>query len=666
MPIDKNRIRKKIVSLIEKINQHNYYYHTLDQPQISDNEYDNIYLQLKSLESKYPDLVESHSPTQRVGSKLLNTFNKVHHEHAMLSLTNASNDMEFENFYAKLFDEIESDQIALYAEPKFDGLAISITYLDGIYTSAVTRGDGQTGEDVTANIRTIKTLPLKLKSKNPPKKLILRAEVFMNISDFESLNRQLLKNKEKTFANPRNVAAGSIRQLDPKITSSRNLQIIFHGVVSTSSNNHACHSESLNYIKDLGLPISSLNDIVMSLAQAKKYIININNLRDNLPYEIDGIVFKIDDYSYRIRIGSTSKAPKWAIAYKFISAEAKTKLENVIFQVGRTGTITPVAILSSINIGGVTVSRASLHNMDEIQKKDIRINDIVYVKRAGDVIPEIDRVCFEERHNSKKIVPPKICPACKTPLLKVSQQSIYRCPNTIGCKPQIIQTIEHFTSRKAMNISGLGGSIIESLVDNSYVKNYSDLYKLNQVDIMKLDRLAEKSSKNIIDSINSSKIVDFDRFIYALGIKEVGTTTAKILSKKYNALNKLMSADKQSLECINDIGPIVGDNIFNFFQLKRNIVIIDSLLSSGVTIKYHQTKKNKNIINKKFVITGSFANYTRLELEKIIDNYGGNISNSISKKTNVLIVGNNPGSKYKKALDLGIKIINEKELSKIL
>ncbi len=666
MPIDKNRIRKKIVSLIEKINQHNYYYHTLDQPKISDNEYDNIYLQLKSLESKYPDLVESHSPTQRVGSKLLKMFNKVHHEHPMLSLANASNVIEFENFYTKLFDEIESDQIALYAEPKFDGLAISITYLDGIYSSAVTRGDGQTGEDVTANIRTIKTLPLKLKSKNPPKKLILRAEVFMNISDFESLNRQLLKNNEKTFANPRNVAAGSIRQLDPKITSSRNLQIIFHGVVSTSINDYACHSESLNYIKGLGLPISSLNDIVMSLTQAKKYITYINNLRDNLPYEIDGIVFKIDDYSYRIRIGSTSKAPKWAIAYKFISAEAKTKLENVIFQVGRTGTITPVAVLSSINIGGVTVSRASLHNMDEIQKKDIRINDIVYVKRAGDVIPEIDRVCFEERHNSKQIVPPKICPACKTPLLKVSQQSIYRCPNRIGCKPQIIQTIEHFTSRKAMNISGLGESIIESLVNNSYVKNYSDLYKLNQVDMMKLDRLAEKSSKNIIDSINSSKIVDFDRFIYALGIKEVGTTTAKILSKKYNSLNKLMSADKQSLECINDIGPIVGDNIFNFFQLKRNIAIIESLLSSGVTIKYHQTKKNKNIINKKFVITGSFANYTRLELEKIIDNYGGNISNSISKKTNVLIAGNNPGSKYQKALDLGIKIINEKELSKIL
>ena len=667
MSTDKPSLKKKILKLTNDINKYNYQYHTLDSPIISDSKYDKIYEELKKIESNNPELVLSHSPTQRVGSKLLSKFTKVRHDYPMLSLSNATNENDLLAFYKRVSTDISIINPILFAEPKFDGLAISITYTNGIYTSAITRGDGQIGEDVTKNVKTIKSLPLKIIGKDIPSKIILRAEVFMLIDDFKDLNKKLSDKDMKIFANPRNVAAGSIRHLDPKIASERNLQLYFHGLIDIDEDHKkSSHSESLKYIESLGFPVCSYNNTILDMKEAKKYISSINKLRASLPYEIDGIVFKINDYKLQELLGYTSKAPKWAIAFKFLSVEVSTKLQDVIFQVGRTGTITPVAILDPVNIGGVTVSRASLHNMDEVIKKDIKINDIVIVKRAGDVIPEIDRVSKDRRNNVKIIVAPKKCPSCDSTLVKISTQSIYKCLNKSSCVPQIVQSIEHFTSRKAMNIVGLGEGLIKTLVSNLLVSSYSDLYDLTLDSLLSLDRMALKSSNNIISSIQMSKNISFDRFIYALGIHEVGVTTSKVLSLNFDSLEKLIEAEIDFLESIKDIGPTVGKNIFDFFNSKDNIDILNRLFKNDIKIIYSSKLSNKKNIDKTFVITGSFQKYSRKKLEEMIHNTSGKISSSISKNTYALLLGKNPGTKYQKAIDLNIKIVLEKDFSKLL
>ena len=582
------------------------FYHNLDQPKILDSEYDILYSKLKDFEKKYPKLIFNDSPTQRVGAKLLGGFNKIKHKNAMLSLSNASDNNDFDEFYARLKKDLNKKDIVLSAEPKFDGLAISVTYKNGIYHSAVTRGDGETGEDVTANVKTIKSLPLKITATDMPKLLMLRAEIYMNITDFNRLNKTLVSAKEKIFANPRNVAAGTIRQLDPSVASKRNLQIYFHGVMNASLSGDRTHIGSLERIKSYGLPICELNKLVSNLKTAKDYYNYIIFIRDSLGYEIDGIVYKVNDYDIDELLGFTAKAPKWAIAYKFISAEAITTLTDITFQVGRTGVITPVAELKPINIGGVLVSRASLHNMDEIIRKDIRINDTVYVKRAGDVIPEIDRVSIIHRKNSTKIIMLKKCPSCKTDLIKISEQSTYKCPNEYNCSPQVMQSIQHFASRKAMNISGLGESLIETLVNNEVIKNYTDLYILDIKSLLNLDRMALKSSTNLIDSINKSKNISFDRFLYSLGIREVGTSTARVLAKSFSTIESLMNTDKIQLEMIKDIGPIVGKNIYKFFKLQKNKNNILKLIKNGIHIIYAETNIVQEYSGMTFVVTGVF------------------------------------------------------------
>jgi DNA ligase (NAD+) len=666
MPIDISSLKIEVRSLIDTINHHNHLYHTLDQPSILDSEYDSLYSKLKEFEKKYPKLIFKDSPTQRVGAKLLGGFNKIKHKNAMLSLSNASDNNDFNEFYKRLQKDLNHKDIILSAEPKFDGLAISVTYKNGIYDSAVTRGDGETGEDVTANVKTIKALPLKITAADVPKILILRAEIYMTIADFNRLNKTLASAKEKIFANPRNVAAGTIRQLDPLVASKRNLQIYFHGVTNADLSGDKTHTGSLERIKSYGLPICELNKLVSSLETAKDYYNYIISIRDSLGYEIDGIVYKVNDYKSQKLLGFTTKAPKWAIAYKFISAEAITTLTGITFQVGRTGVITPVAELRPINIGGVLVSRASLHNMDEVIRKDIRINDTVYVKRAGDVIPEIDRVSVIHRKKSIKIIMPKKCPSCEADLIKISEQSTYKCPNEYNCSSQVMQSIQHFASRKAMNISGLGESLIEMMVNNHIIKNYTDLYILDIKSLLNLDRMALKSSTNLIDSINKSKDISFERFLYSLGIREVGISTARVLAKSFSTIESLMSTDKTQLEMIKDIGPIVGENIYKFFKLQKNKNNISKLIKNGIHIIYKETSIIQEYSGMTFVITGVFDKYQRKEIEDRIRLKGGNISASISKKTHALILGSNPGSKYQKALNLNIKIIEEDELSKLL
>lgn len=665
MSFDKNLLKKEYQELIDKINHHNMMYHTYDAPEISDATFDKLYSKLKAFEKKYPNLVTAESPTMRVGSKLLSGFSKVQHKEPMLSLANASDYDDFFNFYVRLKKDLKTDDFSLFAEPKFDGLAISITYIDGHYSSAVTRGDGVVGEDVTANVKTIKSLPLVLQGSNIPSKICLKAEIYMSLIEFENLNKKLTMNNEKIFANPRNVAAGTIRQLDPKVASERNLKIFIHGLIYDDTFTDKTHSQSLSRISKYGLPICNLNKTIKSINDAQEYFKHLNDIRSTLSFEIDGIVFKIDNYKQQESLGLTSKAPKWAIAYKFKSIEVKTKLLDVTFQVGRTGIITPVAELESVNIGGVNVSRASLHNMDEINRKDIRINDIVYVKRAGDVIPEIDRVSINQRTKSIKIKTPKKCPACGSILNKISSQSIYKCTNQHNCKPQIIQTIQHFASRKAMNISGLGESIIESLVDSKTINNFTDLYHLNMQKLLNIERMAEKSSKNLLNSIQKSKNNSFDRLIYALGINEVGITTSKSLASNFKNMDSLMTASIEDLCLINDIGEIVAENIFEYFRNKYNKNNIKKLFNIGLQITY-SSKNSMNLSEKTYVITGSFINMSRQDIEQSIIDNGGRVTGSISNKTTALILGLKPGSKLDKAKKLNIDIITEEEFFKLL
>ena len=665
MSFDKNLLKKEYQELIDKINYHNMMYHTYDAPEIPDATFDKLYSKLKAFEKKYPNLVTAESPTMRVGSKLLSGFSKVQHKEPMLSLANASDYDDFLNFYVRLKKDLKTDDFSLFAEPKFDGLAISITYIDGHYSSAVTRGDGVVGEDVTANVKTIKSLPLVLQGSNIPSKICLKAEIYMSLIEFENLNKKLTINNEKIFANPRNVAAGTIRQLDPKVASERNLKIFIHGLIYDDTFTDKTHSQSLSRISKYGLPICNLNKTIKSINDAQKYFKHLNDIRPTLSFEIDGIVFKIDNYKQQESLGLTSKAPKWAIAYKFKSIEVKTKLLDVTFQVGRTGIITPVAELESVNIGGVNVSRASLHNMDEINRKDIRINDIVYVKRAGDVIPEIDRVSINQRTRSIKIKTPKKCPACGSILNKISSQSIYKCTNQHNCKPQIIQTIQHFASRKAMNISGLGESIIESLVDSKTINNFTDLYHLNMQKLLNIERMAEKSSKNLLNSIQKSKNNSFDRLIYALGIHEVGMTTSKSLASNFKNMDSLMTASIEDLCLINDIGEIVAENIFEYFRNKYNKNNIKKLFNIGLQITY-SSKNSMNLSEKTYVITGSFINMSRQDIEQSIIDNGGRVTGSISNKTTALILGLKPGSKLDKAKKLNIDIITEEEFFKLL
>jgi len=664
--LEKKITKKYYQALKKKIQLYSQQYYTYDSPTISDHEFDELYRELKFIEDKNPSFITSDSPTQIIGSKVQGGFKKVRHTKPMMSLNNAANLNEFKSFYEKIINDVSKDAI-MFAEPKFDGLAIALTYENGNLSSAVTRGDGTIGEDVTSNIKTIQNLPLTLSTKKTPKSLIVAAEVYSLIADFHRINDALKKMDKKTFANPRNFAAGTVRQLDPTIAFKRNLQIYIHGIIKIDTNlSLPTHSESMFYLSKIGFHTCDLNKKINNINQAIDYFNDISTKRDKLPYEIDGIVYKVDSYELRNLIGYTSKAPKWSIAFKFPSQVSQTRIIDVTFQVGRTGVVTPVAELEPLNIGGVTVSRATLHNLDDIRKKDIMINDYVYVKRAGDVIPEVEKVNLSKRGKTRKISIPTRCPACGEKILKISNQSIYKCPNELSCKPQIIQSIGHFASRKAMNITGLGENIVIALVDSSLIKNYSDLYYLTYDNLIKLDRMAKISVNNLIDSINKSKTPNFDKFIYSLGIREVGLSTARVLSQNFRALDQLMSANRERLESIKDIGPIVADNIVNFFSVSSNVEKIKKLISSGIEIGYLKLSDNKFISNKSFVVTGSFNKISRREIEEIILSNGGKVSSSISRKTEFLICGENPGSKLNKAKKIGTTILTEEKFFKFL
>lgn len=666
---DKDKAKKEILRLREQINEHNYRYHVLDNPLISDAEYDQLFKQLKSLESEHADLVTFDSPTQRVGAAPLKAFSEVQHAIPMLSLDNAFDDQDIFDFDKRIHDRLKSDTPIEYCcEPKLDGLAISLRYKDGLLIQAATRGDGAVGEDVTENIKTIKMVPLRLRGDKVPHIIEVRGEVFISKAGFEKLNQQAAQNNEKIFANPRNAAAGSVRQLDSKITASRPLEIIFYGVgVIEGIQPPDTHYEMMKLLTTLGLRTNSLAEVVKGAEACIAYYRKLASLRDDLPFEIDGVVCKVNSFSLQEKLGFISRAPRWAIAHKFPAEEVNTIIESVEFQVGRTGALTPVARLKPVHVHGVTVSNATLHNMDEIQRKDIHIGDTVIVRRAGDVIPEVVGVIQARRpKDARKITLPKNCPDCHSSIEQLEGEAVARCTGGLFCSSQRKEMIKHFASRRAINIEGLGDKLIEQLVDKKIISSVADIYLLTREQLENLERMGEKSAQNLLDEIEKSKLTTFARFLYALGIREVGEATSKQLAIHFKTLAALKSATAEDLQSVSDIGPIVAAHIVHFFNEPHNLTVLNKLIEAGVHWQKVEEGKSLPLAGKTFVITGTLTSLSRDEAKDILEKLGAKVAGSVSSKTSYVVVGADPGSKYDKAKELGVTILDENAFQKLL
>ena len=670
MKPDKENIKNKIQELIEKISAFDYQYYVLDNPSISDFEYDTIFRSLVDLENANPELIRSDSPSQRVGGTALASFESVIHRQAMLSLNNAFEEAELMAFDKRIKDDIGIDEVEYAVEPKFDGLAITLTYQDGIFIQGATRGDGYTGENVTHNLKTIRSIPTKLNHTNPPKLLEVRGEVLMLKKDFELLNQKQESLGEKKFANPRNAAAGSLRQLDPRITATRPLTFFSYGLgISEPNLNLKTHTETIQLLKKFNLPISDLSTSVKGVKGLQGFYDKVLKLRDSLAYDIDGVVYKVNSFNYQNELGFVSRAPRWAIAHKFPAEEAVTEILDINVQVGRTGAITPVARLKPVFVGGVTVTNATLHNEDEMIRKDVHIGDIVSVRRAGDVIPEIVRVLLDKRPKTiTKFKMPTECPECSSPLVRIDDEAIIRCSGGLICPAQQKQSIIHFASRKAMDIEGLGDKSVEQLVTVGLIHGLPDIFKLELQQLVSLDRMAEKSGQNLLDAIEKSKLTSLPRFIYALGIRNVGESTAKDLAGFYGDLNEIMKQTEESLQLVPDIGPTVAKSISDFFMQTKNREVIKSLIELGVHWPKHDIKKSASGIfaTKTFVLTGTLPSMSRDDAKSIIEMNGGKVAGSVSKKTDYVVAGSDAGSKLATAQELGVKIISQEELLKLI
>ncbi len=663
-------IKDRLKNLKKIIQEHDHAYYLLDDPLISDHEYDSLFQELKKIESENPHLITPDSPTQRVGGRPLDEFKQITHKKPMLSLGNAFGNDELNAFYKRVTETLDITDIEFSAELKFDGLAISLFYEEGVLKYAATRGDGLVGEDVTHNIKTMKVIPLRLRSDNPPKILELRGEVLMNKEDFLELNEQQKKQDLKVFANPRNAAAGSLRQLDPAVTAKRKLQFFAYGLGEVDTSVHFdYHSQMIDFIESLGVPVSKYSEIVQNNIEMEAYFQKILGQRNALPFDIDGIVFKVNSIKSQNNLGFVSKAPRWAIAYKFPAEEAETIVNDITVQVGRTGAITPVARLKPVFVSGVTVTNATLHNEDEMNRKDIRIGDSVMVRRAGDVVPEVVRVILEKRPNHAiKFTMPKQCPICGSDIERIDGEAAQRCTGQYKCNAQIKQGISHFISRKAMNIDGLGEKIVDQLFEQGMLKNIADIYKLDFAVIENMDRFGKKSVENLKESIEISKKTTLGKFIYALGIRNVGEATSKELAAHFRSLDNLFNATVEDYLMVNDIGPVVAESLVKYFHNANNQQIINSIIASGIS---WPTLKEINAINSKlnnqtFVVTGTLNSYSRDEIKDLIEANGGKVSGSVSKKTSYVIVGDNPGSKADKANELGVPIITEINLMEML
>ena len=662
-------IENRIKGLREQINYHNHKYHTLDAPEIKDSEFDALFEELKSLESRNPNLITSDSPTQRMGSAPLESFSQIRHERPMLSLENAFSEKDLDDFENRVRKNTPDNSFPVFVgEPKVDGVAISLIYHNGRLSRAATRGDGLIGEDVTKNIRTIDTVPLVLLGSNFPSTIEVRGEIYMPISEFENMNSGLRELGKKEFANPRNAAAGSLRQLDPSETAKRPLEFFAYSADYHYQNEMPSHhSKILADLDRWGVRTNPLREVLTGSSAFLTYYERLVSERPRLNYEIDGVVFKVDSLSLQQKIGFVSRAPRWAIARKFPAEEAITYIEAVKFQVGRTGAITPVAQLRPIKLGGVTIRNASLHNMNEVQRLKIRIGDAVLVQRAGDVIPKVKkRIIGKSKAQTQEIELPDRCPVCNGSVTRDSGLVVARCISGWSCSAQKKERIRHFSSRLAMDIRGLGNKIISQLVDEDYVVKISDLYRLDHKTLSRLERLGSKSATNILLALERSKTTTFSRFIYALGIPDVGESTARELCLFFGKIENLAKATEESLLQVPEVGRVIASNVLQFFGHQDNFNVVMELLDLGVTWDEERAGDYKPLEGQAIVITGTLENYSRKELKEKLELLGATVSGSVSKRTSMLIVGESPGSKLSKARELGVKVFPEIDLKDFL
>ena len=651
-----------INDLIKQINDHNYQYYVLDNPIISDYEYDSLMRELQRLEKKYPDLITPNSPTQRVGAAPLSAFDSIDHSIPMLSLENAMNSEELTKYYERTKRGLNTElDIDFIAEPKLDGIGVELVYENGLFTYGLTRGDGNKGENITQNLKTIKAIPLSLRTDkfSPPELLEVRGEVFMEKDKFKIFNDSRLKNELTIFANPRNAAAGSLRQLDSSVTAGRPLSIYCYEPGKIVGKDFEDHSEFLSVLTDWGFPVNREIKLVKNIDDIISYHKKLEEKRHTLPYEIDGTVFKVNNIKQREILGLRSRSPRWAIAGKFKAEQVTSEVVDIIASVGRTGAVTPVAKLKPVNVGGVIVTNATLHNQDEIDRKDVRIGDTVLVQRAGDVIPEVVKIIKSKRpNNTSKYILPSECPVCKEQVIRPIDESVARCNNAL-CPAQVKGRIKHFISKGGLDIEGFGDKLVDQLVDKNLLKTFDDVFKLNFDDLEPLDRMAEKSAQNVIDAIINSKKTTFSKFIYALGIRNVGSHLSKVLEEKFDSdIIKFQRASIEELEAINEVGPIVADAIINFWSNTANLNMVNECFKSGV--KFSQKKlESKNLYNASFVFTGTLKTIKRAKAKNYVESHGGRVSSSVSKNTNYLVAGEASGSKLKKAKDLNVKIIDE-------
>lgn len=668
---------QRIQTLREQLHQYNYHYYVKDEPLIPDADYDRLLRELQQLEEEHPALITTDSPTQRVGATPLAAFEQVTHAMPMLSLGNVFSDEELTAFDERLHERLQKaaisiDQIEYVAEPKLDGLAVSLMYEDGILSYAATRGDGATGENITQNIRTIKSIPLRLQGQfTTPSRLEVRGEVIMPLAGFEAINEQARKQGEKTFVNPRNAAAGSLRQLDARVTAARPLDMYCYAVgICEGIDLPKTHWEILAYLGELGFKLNPEIALACGKQACLDYYHAIGKKRDRLDYDIDGVVYKVNRLDWQDILGFVSRAPRWATAHKFPAQEALSEVLSVEFQVGRTGALTPVARLKPTFVGGVTVSNATLHNMDEVRRKDIRVGDVVIIRRAGDVIPEVVKPVLERRPDDvSEIMMPSHCPVCGSDVTRIEDEAVYRCTGGLYCSAQRKQAIKHFASRKAMDIDGLGDKLVDQLADKGLVEHLPDLFRLSLKAVAELDRMAEKSAQNLLDALEKSKHTQLDRFIYALGIREVGEATAKNLAKAFGNLPDLMVASEDVLQAIPDVGPIVAKHIYEFFQQPHNREMIEQLMTAGVhwaDIDVTEQAQDLPLSGKTYVISGKFEQYARSDIKNQLEAKGAKVAGSVSKKTTALIAGEAAGSKLTKAEELGIEVLGGADLEALL
>ena len=669
MPATKD-IEKKIEALREKIRHHEYLYHVLDQPEISDQDYDKLLRQLKDLEAENPSLITLDSPTQRVGGKPREGFVKVAHSSPMLSLDNTYSEEELRAWERRVHELSGREDVDYVCELKLDGMSLALTYEDGKLLRGVTRGDGSVGEDVTLNVRTVGSIPLsisheKLKKAGIPLNFEARGELLMPTAAFKKLNEERERAGLPTFANPRNFTAGTVRQLDASVTAQRRLDFFPYILLSNGRTYFDRHWETLTALEKAGFKVNKNRKLVHSMEEVWAFIQEWEGKRESLPYEIDGIVVKVDRTGLQNELGFTGKAPRWAIAYKYAARGGVTRLENIRWQTGRTGKLTPVAELAPIPIGGTTVRNATLHNMDEIERLGVKIGDWVRVERGGDVIPKVVEVDKDHPRGSKEVTAPEKCSVCHTKVVRMEGEVDYRCVNA-NCPAKLLGTILHFASRGVMNIDGMGEALVAQLIEKVLVKNVADIYDLTKKDLLSLERFADKSAQNILDEIKNSKKLPLERVIYGLGIRMVGERTAQFLAEHFGSMEEIENASIEELQNVGEVGPKIAESIAEFFSNAANRKLVDRLGAAGLAFQGKKKERGTKLAGKTFVLTGTLAHFTRDEAKKLIEDAGGKVTGSVSKKTDYVVAGADAGSKLDKAKELGVSVIGEKEMEKLL